>query len=277
MNWDEIEKKYQHFNKDWAGYPKEFCKEENKPTYNEIFENVQPTKTENWFESTHPFCKSCFSIYKEVCGEVGIFFGLGKNWKKEHLPDAVTKFILTVINQITDFDEKILSYQEAIHTFVDCINTRWFQHDTCFRSTDYKVNNNVDTSNPDHIGFILVLCREMKKIYPLYKNLINTKNEEIKLVNQTSKKNIPLIPNFLKDQNPQIINICRNIIKNYGNSFDKEDIEIIFESEDRRTQRRKSKSPIRNQKAKRQSRNKNAYKVPGKVIKDILKTKFNIE
>ena len=270
MNWREIEEKYNHFNNDWAHYPKEFCQDDLKPSYNEVFEKYQETKDENWFESTHPFCKSCFSTYKEVCEEVGLFFNLGRNWRKEDLTERVNDFIITYFEST---DNNI--FEQALQPFIDCINARWFQHDNCFLSSDKEVNNNVEVSNDDHMMFLLILCREVKKLYSIYKSLINSKNQKLIALNSSTNKKIPLVKDFLKDN--KIINICRNVIKNYGNSIDKKNIDLVFESEIIKIQRRKSKSPVRNRKVKKQSRNKEAYKVTGETMKELLKRKFNID
>ena len=197
MNWSEIEEKYNHFNNDWAHYPKEFCQDDLKPSYNEVFEKYQQTKDENWIESTHPFCKSCFSTYKEVCGEVGLFFNLGRNWRKEDLSERVNDFIIHYSTNY-NIDDSINAYQQALQPFIECINARWFQHDNCFLSSDKEMLIIIiEVSNDDHMMFLLILCRELKGLYSIYKGLINTKNQTIIALNSSTNKRIPLVKDFL--------------------------------------------------------------------------------
>jgi hypothetical protein len=58
--------------------------------------------------------------------------------------------------------------------------------------------------------------------------------------------------------------------------YAKEDLDTIFETKNTKIQRRKSKSPVRNTISKKQSRNKEAYKVTGNTMKEILRRRFNI-
>jgi hypothetical protein len=275
MDWNNIEKKYNHFNEDWSHYPEQFCKDEIKPSYKELFENVQETKNDKWFESMHPFCKSCYSTYKNVCQQIGISLNLGSNWKKDDLPNAVDDFILDMQNYPEDHRHSM--YEKLLHNFVDCISARWFQHDNCFITTNRKINTNVELSDINHIHFLVILCREAKKIYSIYKTIIYTKNMIIEIKRRKSTRSMPLILDIFKKDNPQFINICRNILKNYGSFKDKEDIDDIFKSDDKLIRYKKAISSIRNEKSKKQSRNKNAYKISGKTMKSILKRHFNID
>ncbi len=121
MDWKTIEETYKHFNKDWAHYPQEYCIEDQLPSYKVRFQNVQECKEDDgWVNSTHPFCKSCYSLYSQVCENVGTFFNIGKNWKKENLDNEVNLFIETYLDK--PLDKSIEMYESALQSFIDCIN-----------------------------------------------------------------------------------------------------------------------------------------------------------
>jgi len=274
MDWKTIEETYKHFNKDWAHYQQDYCIEDQIPSYKDRFQNVQDCKEDDsWVNSTHPFCKSCYSLYSQVCENVGTFFNIGKNWKKENLDNKLNLFIETYLDK--PLDESIEMYEAALLSFIDCINARWFQHESCFKSKNQSnINNTVDVANPSHMHFILLLCLQVKKLYSLYKNMIILKTQQVTWKNETKHTKSPLPKDILKDHNPNIIDICRNVIKNYGNKSEKDKINEIFNSNSKENiSRRKSKSPERNSKNKKQSRNKNAYRPPPGTINKLNKRK----
>lgn len=275
MNWQEIKKKYKHFNKDWDHYPKEYCDSSIIPPPNELFKEYQVCKSSleeepEWIESTHPFCMSCYSNYKEVCKNVGTYFKMESNWDKDLLHEFVNKFIMKQSNE-TNMDNKITSYENGLTILGECINTRWFQHDQCFERTDHN-NNNVEVSNSGHMYFILLIALEFKKLYFLYKILIDVYNAEQEAYNNKKRHK-----NLILETQSNVINICRNIIKNYGNKESKENIDKILFTKDSEIKKRKSNSPIRNNKNSKQSRNKNAYKVKPETIKQIRKKYFGYD
>jgi hypothetical protein len=268
MNWKEIEEKFVHFNKDWSHYPKQFCDNHLIPQHSERFEQVQQTKDPNWVESTHPFCKSCFSVYKDVCSRIGVFFNLGENWNKTDLPEKVNRFILDQKSKsIGDQNEE---YGKAINPLIDCLLARWYQHDNCFLSNDPSVNSTVQVSNPEHIIFLVAIAKEIKKLYPLYTSSIVFINSQIAAHNELTQSNKPLLSNYIKETKSSAINIIRNVLKQYGHFSDKQNVDQIFESNDPRVARYSSRSPPRAKKNRKQSRNKNAYKVTGEMMNDIV-------
>jgi hypothetical protein len=268
MDWKEIEEKYVHFNKDWSHYPKQFCHDQLIPEFSERFEEVQQTKDPDWVESTHPFCKSCFSVYKDVCSRIGVFFNLGENWSKTDLPEKVNRFILN--QKSKSIEDQTEEYGKAIDPLIDCLLAQWYQHDNCFLSNDRSTNSNVEVSNPEHILFLLIIAKEIKKIYPLYTSMITLINAQISAHNQLTQSNKPLLSNYIKETKSSAINICRNVLKQYGHFSDKQNIDQIFESSDPRVARYSSRSPPRSKKNRKQSRNKNAYKVTGEMMTDIV-------
>ena len=96
--------------------------------------------------------------------------------------------------------------------------------------------------------------------------MIILKINQVTWKNETKHTKSPLPKDILKDHNPNIIDICRNVIKNYGN-------EIFNSNSKENISRRKSKSPERNSKNKKQSRNKNAYRPPPGTINKLNKRK----
>jgi hypothetical protein len=257
MNWEEVEEKFVHFNKDWSHYPKQFCNNHLIPQHSERFEQVQQTKDPNWVESTHPFCKSCFSVYKDVCSRIGVFFNLGENWNKTDLPEKVNRFILDQKSKsIGDQNEE---YGKAINPLIDCLLARWYQQkeptvlsyslplecNDCFLSNDPSVNSTVQVSNPEHIIFLVAIAKEIKKLYPLYTSSIVFINSQIAAHNELTQSNKPLLSNYIKETKSSAINIIRNVLKQYGHFSDKQNVDQIFESNDPRVARYSSRSPPR--------------------------------
>jgi hypothetical protein len=122
--------------------------------------------------------------------------------------------------------------------------------------------------------FLLLLSLEVKKLYSIYEKLLSGYVEQIKIQNQIKHTKTILPKNILSDLYPSILNICRNIIKNYGDQKEKQDIEKIFKSRESTIQRKTSRSPIQNKKNKKQSKSKFAYRVSNETLKDIRKRHF---
>ena len=244
MEWDNIKEKYKHFYKDWEHYPKEYCDPTIIPDQEELFKEYQLSKStsennEEWIESIHPFCLSCYSNYKEVCHQVGTYFHMSSKWDKDLLPEFVNEFIKKQSNE-TDMEKKIIAYENGLILFGECINTRWFHHDQCFKETKNKNNKNVEVSNEGHMYFLLVIALQFKKIYLLYTNSISTYNIEQDAFNRKKRHK-----NVILETHSTIINICRNVIKNYGNQDDIVNIDKILATKDTIIKRRKSKSLVK--------------------------------
>jgi hypothetical protein len=60
-----------------------------------------------------------------------------------------------------------------------------------------------------------------------------------------TQSNKPLLSNYIKETKSSAINICRNILKQYGHLSDKQNIDQIFEYNDFKEERYSSRSSPR--------------------------------
>jgi hypothetical protein len=262
MDWDEIEKHYKHFNDDWGHYPKRYCSDDQIPEVSLIRQEYQtsPDSEDKWKQSTHPFCKSCFAVYKNICANVGLVFGLSRGWNKDDLPGKVFEYIQTY-SQIKPYDQLIV-FERAIRPLAECILSRWFHHYTCYFSNIYNINHTIKVTNSSHEAFLFLLSKQINSLYKFYKMALQQVNALIELNNSETYSNTPLVEDMIVNEFPTLLNICRSLMKQLGNAEDKRNAERVFVTESTMLSNKSARK-------KDQSRVKSAYKIPKVFINHI--------
>ena len=268
MDWDDIEQHYKHFNDDWGHYPKRYCISSEKPEQNVIEEEYQisPEDREDWKQSVHPFCKSCFAVYKNVCTNVGVVFGLGQSWKKEDLPDKVLDYM--DMCSLLPSQDQIVAYERVLRALAECISARWYHHKACYFSNTYTYtytynrNHTIEIANPSHERFMLILIRQLSYLYRSYKGVLYQVNESIQSRNIARHSNTPLVENKFVIEFPHLLDICRSLMKRLGTKEDYENAKRVFVTDSALLSNKSSKK-------KQQSRVNSSYKLPNIVIDTI--------
>ena len=215
---------------------------------NEILDYNELSK-DNWLISYHPICKSCYNVYKTQCKDIETYLGIKKEGDSLDLKEIHSK-IFKIIKQPKYNIKYIYKLEHIIQLLSDCITSRLFHHNACYTppSDDALINLNVVKSNDDHYGFLKDLSIEFKFIYRHYINAIDYYSDE----NNTTYENI-----FIKYK-PNVLDIVRNIIKNYGDAKDKQNIDTIFYTPSKK-QLKCLGSPVRNTRKAQQSRVSESY------------------
>ena len=269
MDWTELDKTQEE---SWDTYPQEFCKPHLKPSYSQLFEKVQSVKDDkDWVQSIHPFCKSCYSAYKKICKSTGVFFGLGPNWNKEDLEKSVLHYILD--QQSKSDTDKLNAYEHAFIPLIHCLGVRWYQHSTCFTTSNALTNLNVQVANPSHVIFLRYIVKAIGQLYLLYKPVVVSINNLINIKNKVNHSKLPPVPDMLHTHYKNILNICRTIMIEYGSVRERKEAEEIFETSSTRIHR-KPTSNQRRQQLKQQSRTRSSYKISGSFIETIIDHHF---
>jgi hypothetical protein len=236
------------------------CSSDNVPTDDEIIEYDEKSK-DGWSVSDHPFCKSCYDVYKRQCKDIETFLGIKKEGNLLDLQEIHSK-----IDQFIDNPRYNKEYLQKLEMIIgllfDCITSRLYHHNSCYSPpSDYTlINLNVKKANDDHYGLLKNLSVILKDLYQHYTYYITRFNKKYK----TTHENI-----FLKHKSGKI-NIVRNIIKNYGDSEDMHDIDSIFFTSSQK-QQKCLRSPNMITRRAQQSRTNESYLISKEDVDRILK------
>ena len=235
------------------------CSSDNVPTDNEILKYNEMSK-DGWMVSYHPFCKSCYEVYKMQCKEIERMLDIETQGDLISVSEIHNK-IIDIIKRTRYEIEYIHELEHYIKTMTDCITSRLFHHNSCYTPPhdDLLINLNVIKTNEGHNEFLKDISVELKNIYYHYKNALGTFN----IVSPVKHENV-----FLKYK-LNTLDIIRNIIKNYGSADDKEDIDIIFDTPSKK--QLKCKGSIRKTRKAQQSRTNESYLIYKEDMDRILK------
>ena len=252
--WKEVKEKYK--NTDWDEHDTKYCVEYDEPKHNFLFDTLNNQRSDfdqTYSQSTHPWCSSCYSLYSQVCNEVGSIFELGTNkkWNKETLKELVDN----IANDVDkNKDLSVYKYnilKPRLIAIIDCINSRYYHHKKCYKySGNRRFKDKLEVSNDSHMFFIGELCSILLRLYKAYLFTLGIENYERGYRKKELEKNL------LLDINPEIANLCRHRLKKYGTTDEKESCKILFETKSKKPQKlskgRKSRSKVR-------SRTKESY------------------
>jgi len=215
----------------------------------------------DWTVSYHPFCKSCYEVYKTQCKEIETYFDIKNNSKELDLPKIKSKIDIIIDKHVFD-QEYLHKIERIIDLLFDCITSRLFHHNSCYGppSDDTFINLNVVKSNEEHYIFLKNLSVVLKRVYVYYVWFITELNEKYEA----------LYENIFLKYKPCKIDIVRNIIKNYGDAKDKQNIDTIFNTPSKKQLKCKG-SPIRKTRMAQQSRVSESYLIYKEDMDRILK------
>jgi hypothetical protein len=236
------------------------CSSDNVPTVDEIIEYNEKSK-DGWSVSDHPFCKSCYDVYKRQCKDIETFLGIKKEGILLDLSEIHSK-LYKIIKQTEYTVEYVQKLENIIQLLLDCITSRLYHHNSCYSPPrdDNLINLNVIKTNNDHYGILKNLSVELKSVYQHYKGVISTFN----ILNKPKRVNI------FQEYKLNSLNIVRNIIKNYGTSEDQEDIDLIFDTPSKKQLKCKG-SPLKKTRRAQQSRTDESYLIYKEDMDRILK------
>jgi hypothetical protein len=280
--WDEVENAFKEIEenkkKGWKYYPAIYCENE-KPDNNDlkkIFQLGSSTEKmsdedddedDNWKQSTHPWCKSCYGLYSQVCNSISYMLNIKNKdkintWKEGDLSRKIKEFKNEVIKKWS-VEQMLEHLTPLFKALTDCIQARWYHHKSCWFFQGKPEDTVV--ANREHMKFVTQLCKnlfELKKVY-------TTAFELYKISNPESKE----VPIYEK-VNKSVLYICRHQLKNFGSNEHKKTVHRVFSTKTRRAQGPFKKSNITKKskkKAFKQSRIKNAYRISKKRIKSLIK------
>ena len=242
-------------NLEWKKYPSKYCKEDLKPHVHELEKSTQKTSDEDIRESLHPWCKSCYGLYSQICDSVAQAFGIPSHptkldrWKNTDLSTAVD----SILQELTSLPivSIIRTLNPLVQTLCNCIKSRWYHHGKCYFHSD-KTNPTLVKSNLEHMKQITLMCTNVAKILDLY--MLQT--------HIYKKYNQGRLPDDCKDfskMEKQVFNICQNQIQKYSTL----EHDVLCTDSPKPQQKRKgrSRSPDRDKELV-----KSAYEIPPEQI-----------
>lgn len=207
MNWKQIQEDNEELEtiKGWKHYPLNYCKEE-PPTIGEIRKNYQESENEGWKQSVHPYCKSCYGLYSQVCEEVSKAFNIPSHpttidrWKNEDLTKKINEIGNLAARKYSSF-ELLNILTPLIKSLIDCIKTRHYHYGKCYFNNDIS-NPSLIKADKLHMIQITRLCQNLLILYKYYKTAYDSFNTYTKMSDKE-------IQDFSITEE-HVFNICRH-------------------------------------------------------------------
>ena len=240
MDWKALDDK--HADSPWKEYPSEYCRDDIKPSRDDLEFKTQTTDDPNVQESMHPWCKSCYGLYSQICETVAKKFGIPSHitkldrWKNTDLSSAVDRIIEELINY--PVVSMIKELNPLLKVLCDCIKTRWYPHCKCHFHSD-KTNPSLVKSNLLHMKQITFLCTNVARLYEMYDTMATN-------YKKYSKGRLPEGIKDFTTEEEQVFNVCKHQIVKYS-SLESKYADVLTTSTPKpNTKRyRRSRSPDR--------------------------------
>jgi hypothetical protein len=190
-------------NDKWNKLNPKDCIPSKKPNKNNLYKDTK--KDDEWVSSNSEWCGSCYNSYIAICKSVADAFDIYFDYKKKHWNEEALRKIVNKIYDDTKDDNYIDWLKEntrKLEVIIDCINTRFYQHDNCYKKEGELYPSEV--SNKGHMRILTTLCSGLLKLYMLYER-------NLKLYND---KHNNKMSNILLDLNSECANNCKNILVN---------------------------------------------------------------
>ncbi len=254
--WQQINNQYLHLDESnaWKLYPSTYCVNYVKPSMQDLSSNLEITE-KSWKMSAHPYCKSCYGLYSQVCDKVAPIFGImsHKNkidrWKINDLEQMIEKIESAYFkNPLIKLLPKIAQMIDALAA---CIEAREYHANICYFHDEKEQQPETLSSEGEikHKMFVVQLCKNLQRLVTIYAKFAD--------IYHTIKKNNSTIPVIdLSTQYEHVFNICRHNIKVFGSATDINESQKILQT-DTPTVPKSSKS----NKLVPRSRAKKGYKV----------------
>jgi hypothetical protein len=189
-----------------------YCSEKIKPSYNELQQFTQDVVGEEFQESTHPWCKSCYGLYSQVCETIAKHFNIPSHqtkldrWKISDLQEAISNHM----NRLSDEPAIVIirDLNPLLQILCDCIKLRHYHHGKCYFHKD-RTNNSLQKPNILHMQVISKLCQCLAELLELYKMAKD-------LYMFGKKQCLPSDVIDFSRSEEQVFNICRHQIEKYS-------------------------------------------------------------
>lgn len=156
--------------------------------------------------SEDPWCVSCYAYYKDVCSNISKIFKIrmnsNKTWKLKDLQDGIEK--LFVECEDLTIRERVEKLKSVLYNISICLREKLNHHKYCYRPKPNVKNIGNTIGDPEHDGFFVDMCKELSKIYALYRQDFDFINERKKV------KNEPLIPEIIQIEFSDVFRNCYN-------------------------------------------------------------------
>lgn len=219
-----------------------YCSEKIKPSYNELQQMTQDVQNSDFQESTHPWCKSCYALYSQVCETVATHFNIQSHatkldrWKITDLQEAISQ----QMNRLSDEPAIVIirDLNPLLQVLCDCIKLRHYHHGKCYFHKD-KTNISLQKANILHMEAISKLCHCLAELLELYKMA-----KELYVF--AKKQCLPDdIADFSRSEE-QVFNICRHQIDKYSKLQNKAKyVDLLCTSTPKPQRKNRSRSPDR--------------------------------
>jgi hypothetical protein len=224
-DWKVIKEEYKDAK--WEHYPTQYCSPDEKPNYTELYSDspIQLNREQDWFQSTHPWCLSCYSSYVDICEDIRMIFELplvNGSWTKDDLKEKVVSYVKEVRGKIMEspLQELVKEMEDKLLAIVDCITGRWFHHTHCYQKTKKDDTIDIDRADVNHLKFVTTLCVVMSPLIDCYQEMLTFINLQLKKAKLGPRVNI------LKTSYANILDICRRRIEHFASKKDQENVNI---------------------------------------------------
>ena len=228
------------------------------PSLEEIKEHLKVSE-DGWLLSRHPFCDSCHELYKKNCKEIERYFNIKSQGLTTDIEQIRKQLNILISSPNYKNKDYINELETVIRLYISCISSRLYHHNICFvlNENNNLINTNVVKTNINHNYFLKELCVHVKLLYLNYKTSIQNYN----MMHKSKMMDVLY--------NENILNICRNIIKQFGDEDDKEYINDIFQTKTSVSLNCKQ-SPIKKYRKNKQSRVAKGYRISKKLIENLI-------
>ena len=166
-------------------------------SYGDRFTKIAKDNPESLFQvSEDPWCVSCYAYYKDICSKISNIFKIpmdvNKTWRLKNLIDGIE----TLLNECVELStrEKIEKLGSILYDISFCLREKLNHNRYCYRPKPNVRNTGNMIGDPEHEGFFADMCRELSKIYTIYRYELDFVNERKKL-----KKEPPIVDIIQKD------------------------------------------------------------------------------
>jgi hypothetical protein len=156
------------------------CNEEARPK--DLWQHPEQSSIDKEIlHSTHPWCQSCYSLYKQVCAEIAVAFQPNiklddyGEFKTSDFNTAVTNFLNQGYENSdgANLEPLRLRTEAILVSILNCIKARRVHHSYCYKST---LQRGIMRGDSGHEAFIISLGQGLYKIKSLYVDILNTVN-----------------------------------------------------------------------------------------------------